>query len=66
MVDSISYAQALVIIYCPHVSTASLSKEWGFRGVHRPTCSVTGTLSPWVLHGRLVYKYAFSIGNCAT
>ena len=33
MVDDVSYirgfAQALVIVHCPHVSAASLSKEWG-------------------------------------
>ena len=43
MVDNVSYVQgsarALVIIHCPHVSTASLSKGWGFRGAHRPTSS---------------------------
>ena len=42
MVDNISYvqdsAQALVIFHCSHVSTVSLSKGWGFRGVYRPTC----------------------------
>ena len=33
MVDNVSYVQgstqALVIIHCPHVSTASLNKGWG-------------------------------------
>ena len=42
MVDNISYIQgfalALVIIHCPHVSTVSQSKGWGYRGAHRPTC----------------------------
>ena len=36
MVDSISYVkgfvEALVIIHCPHLSTASLSKVEGFGG----------------------------------
>ena len=33
VVDNVSYVQdstqALVIIHCPHISTASLTKEWG-------------------------------------
>ena len=75
MVDNVSYvqgpAQALVIIHHPHISTASLSKGWGFRGTYRPTCFAASTLSLWVLrggegHGHLVYKYTWSIGNCAT
>ena len=45
MMDNIPHvqgsAQALVIIHCPHVSTASLSMVWGSRGVHRPTFSAT-------------------------
>ena len=49
MLDNISHvqgpAQALVIIHQPHVSTASLSKGWGFRGAYRPTCSAASTLS---------------------
>ena len=56
MVDNISYArgpaQALVIMHYPHISTAFLSKGWGFRGTYRPTCFATSTLSLWVLHGR--------------
>ena len=76
MVDNVSCvlgpAQPLVIIHHPHVSTASLSKGWGFRGMYRPTYLAASTLSLWVLHGReghgrLVYiKYTWSIGNCAT
>ena len=45
-------AQALVIIHNPHISIASLSKGWGFRGTYRPTCFAASTLSLWVLHGR--------------
>ena len=56
VMDNILYiqgpSQALVIIHCPHVSTASLSKGWGFRGAYRPTCSAVSTLSLWVLYGR--------------
>ena len=55
MVDNVSYiqspTQALVIIHCPHVSTASLSKEGGggVRGAYRPTCFVANTVSLWFL-----------------
>ena len=56
MMDNISYVQGLdqplVIIHHPHVSTASLSKGWGFRGTQRPTCLAASTLSLWVLRGR--------------
>ena len=56
VVDNVSYvqgpAQPLVIIHHPHISTASLSKGWGFRGMYRPTCLAASTLSPWVLLGR--------------
>ena len=49
MVDNVSYvegsAQAMEIIHCPHISTACLSKGWGFREVHRPTCSAACILS---------------------
>ena len=42
MEDNVSYvhglAQPVVIIHPPHVSTASVSKGWGFRGTYRPTC----------------------------
>ena len=58
-------AQALVIIRCPHVSATSLSKGWGFRGAHRPTCFAAMYLVSlglaWVeRHGCLVYKYRTS------
>ena len=35
--------------------------------MYRPTCSAASTLSLWVLcgHGHLVYKYTWSIKNCA-
>ena len=56
MVDNVSYvqglAQPLVIIHHPHVSTASVSKGGGVRGMYRPTCSAASTLSLWVLRGR--------------
>ena len=55
MVDNVSYvqgsAQPLVIIHHPHVSAASLSKGWGFRGTYRLTCIAASTLSLWVLRG---------------
>ena len=56
MMDNVSYVQGLiqplVIIHHPCVSTASLSKAWGFRGTHRPTCLAANTLSLGVLGGR--------------
>ena len=56
VVDNVSYvqgpAQPLVIIHHSHVSTAYLSKGWGFRGMYRPTCLAASTLSLWVLRGR--------------
>ena len=55
VVDNVSYvqgpAQPLVIIHHPHVSTASVSEGWGFRGTYRPTCLAASTLSLWVLRG---------------
>ena len=56
MMDDISYVQGpvqvLVIIHHLHVSTASLSKGWGFREMYRPTCIAASTLSLWVLRGQ--------------
>ena len=76
MVDNVScvqgFAQGLVIIHWPHVSTASLSKGWGFRGVHKVFlhCSHVPCLSRSCVgregHGHLVYKYTWSVGCCAT
>ena len=70
MVDNVSYiqgsAQALVIIHCPHISVASLSKGWG--GLEG--CIGLPALQPYTLggegHGCLVYKYTWSLGCCAT
>ena len=31
-------AQTLVIIHCPHVSSASLKKGWRFKETYSPTC----------------------------
>ena len=70
MVDDVSYvlgpAQALVIIHIPKCFNC-LSEQ----GMYRPTCSAASTLSLWVLHEwrgheDFVYKYTWSIGNCAT
>ena len=77
MVDNISYvqglAQPLVIIHHPRISTASLSKGWGFRGTCRPTCLAASTLVSlglaWAERGMgalYIYKDTWSIGNCAT
>ena len=42
MEDNVSYVHGLaqpgVIIHHPHVSTASVSKGCGFRGMYKPTC----------------------------
>ena len=74
MVDEDSYiqgsAQSFDYYSLPTHFTASLSKGWGFRGLHRPTCSAAKYLVPWVLPGRRgawapVYKYTWSIGHCA-
>ena len=58
MVDNISCfqgpVQALVIIHRPYVSTASLGLVWAERDM-----GAEG-------HRCLVYKYTWSIENCAT
>ena len=83
MVDNVSYvqvsAQALVIIHCPHVSTAYLSKGvcvcWGGgaeRGAQAflPCSQYLVPLCMSYLgregHGHFVYKYTWSIRCCAT
>ena len=76
VVDNVSCiqgpAQPLVIIHHPHISTAPLSRGWGFRGMYRPTCFAASTLSLWVLSGQrrawalcIYKKYTWSIGNYA-
>ena len=57
MVDNVSYvqgfAQPLVIIHHPHVSTASVSKGWGvLEGRIGLPAFAASTLSLWVLRGR--------------
>ena len=55
VMDNVTYVQGLaqpLVIHHPYVSTSSLSKGWGFRGTHRPTCLAANTLSLRVLRGR--------------
>ena len=65
MVDNVSYvqgpAQPLVIIHHPHVSTASLSKEWGVQRdveaylLMQPVPCLSGSCVGGEGYGRLVY-----------
>ena len=76
MVDNDSYvqgsAQALVIIHCPHISTASLSKGKGVLEGHiglsalQPVPCSSRSYVGREGHRRLVHKYTWSIGCCAT
>ena len=72
MALNVSYVQGLAPPHHPHVSTASVSKGWGFRGTHRPTCICSQYLVSlglaWVERGMgaLYIKYTWSIGNCAS
>ena len=75
MVDNVSYiqgpAQALVIIHHPYASNdyeqgmGGLEGHIGLRAL-QPVPSLSGSCVGGEEHGHLVYKYTWSIGNCAT
>ena len=56
MVDNISYvqglAQALVIIHCPHISIASLTKGWGVTEGPIGLPALQPVTCLWVLRGQ--------------
>ena len=76
MVDNVSYiqgpSQALVIIHRSRVPIASLSKGWGGLEGHiglsdlQPMPCLSGSCVDGEGHRFLVYKYTWSVGNCAT
>ena len=70
VVDKVSYIQGsalvLVIIHCPHVSTASLSKGCIRLPALQPLLCLSKSYVGEDGHGHLVYKYTWTIGYCAT
>ena len=77
MMDNVSYfqgsAQALAVVKCPNVSTASLSKArgGGLKGhtglpAQQPVPCLSRSCVGGEGLGHLVYKYTWSPGNCAT